>query len=169
MVAWSSFPCFFGRSNHCEYKPLLTFSSFSIKRSWTSLLYSTDETLLRINILREVWKELERIVDLEQSSSSHLMIALGFLQISSANFLTNATNKRNLNKYLANKFLAYYEGKQSILCVTFGDSIISKWINFVRNWNKPMQQWRDRSKDWCYKSQKERIYQCTSKKQLIVT
>ena len=84
-------------------------------------------------------------------------------------FLTNATNKRNLNKYLANKFLAYYEGKQSILCVTFGDSIISKWINFVRNWNKPMQQWRDRSKDWCYKPQKERIYQCTSKKQLIVT
>ena len=46
-------------------------------------------------------------------------------------FLSNVTNKANLNKYLANnkyqakKFLAYHEGKQSILCVTFGDSIIS--------------------------------------------
>ena len=40
-------------------------------------------------------------------------------------FLSNVTNKTNLNKYLANKFLAYHEDKQSILCVTFGDSIIS--------------------------------------------
>ena len=40
-------------------------------------------------------------------------------------FLTNVTNQTNSNKYLANKFLAYHEGKQSILCVTFGDSIIS--------------------------------------------
>ena len=40
-------------------------------------------------------------------------------------FLTNVTNQSNSNKYLGNKFLAYHEGKQSILCVTFGDSIIS--------------------------------------------
>ena len=40
-------------------------------------------------------------------------------------FLSNVTNKSNLNKYLANKFVTYHEGKQSILCVTFGDSIIS--------------------------------------------
>ena len=40
-------------------------------------------------------------------------------------FLSNITNKTNLNKYLANKLLTYHEGKQSILCVTFGDSIIS--------------------------------------------
>ena len=39
-------------------------------------------------------------------------------------FLSNVTNKTNLNKYLANKFIAYHESKQSILCVTFGDSII---------------------------------------------
>ena len=31
----------------------------------------------------------------------------------------------NLNKYLANKFLAYHEGKQLILCVIYGDFIIS--------------------------------------------
>ena len=40
-------------------------------------------------------------------------------------FLSNVTNKTNLNKNLASKFLGYHEGKQSILCVTFGDSIIS--------------------------------------------
>ena len=40
-------------------------------------------------------------------------------------FLSNVTNEANLNKYLANKLLAYHEGKQSILCVTFRDSIIS--------------------------------------------
>ena len=40
-------------------------------------------------------------------------------------FLNNATNKTNLSKYLANRFLTYHESKQSILCVTFGDSIIS--------------------------------------------
>ena len=39
--------------------------------------------------------------------------------------IPNVTNKTNLSKYLANKFLAYHEGKQSILCITFGDSIIS--------------------------------------------
>ena len=37
-------------------------------------------------------------------------------------FLSNVTNKTNLNKYLANKF---HEDKQSILCVISGDSIIS--------------------------------------------
>ena len=47
-------------------------------------------------------------------------------------FLSNITNKTNLNKYLANKLLAYHEGKQSILCVTFGDSIITN-SDFVRN------------------------------------
>ena len=47
-------------------------------------------------------------------------------------FLSNITNKTNLNKYLANKLLAYHEGKQSILCVTFGDSIITN-NDFVRN------------------------------------
>ena len=40
-------------------------------------------------------------------------------------FLSNVTNKTNLNKYLANKYVTCHEGKQSILCVTFGDSIIS--------------------------------------------
>ena len=40
-------------------------------------------------------------------------------------FLSNFTNKTNLNKYLANKFLAYHEDKQSIFCVTFADSIFS--------------------------------------------
>ena len=40
-------------------------------------------------------------------------------------FLSNVKNKTNLSKYLANKFLTYHEGKQSILGVTFGDSIIS--------------------------------------------
>ena len=40
-------------------------------------------------------------------------------------FLSNVTNETNLNEYLANKFLTYHEGKQSISCVTFGDSIIS--------------------------------------------
>ena len=40
-------------------------------------------------------------------------------------FLSNVTNKTNLNKYLTNKFLTNHEGKQSILCVTFNDSIIS--------------------------------------------
>ena len=40
-------------------------------------------------------------------------------------FLNNVTNKTNLNKYLANKFLTYNGGKQSILCAIFGDSIIS--------------------------------------------
>ena len=29
-------------------------------------------------------------------------------------FLSNVENKTNLNKYLANKFLAYHEGKKSI-------------------------------------------------------
>ena len=54
VVACSSFPCFFGRSNHRGCKPLLTFPSFSITRSWTSLLCPTDATLLRIDILRKV-------------------------------------------------------------------------------------------------------------------
>ena len=40
-------------------------------------------------------------------------------------FLSNVTNKTNLNKYLVNKFLTNHEGKQPILCVTFSDSIIS--------------------------------------------
>ena len=40
-------------------------------------------------------------------------------------FLNNVTNKTNLNKYLANKFLTFNEGKQSILYAIFGDSIIS--------------------------------------------
>ena len=40
-------------------------------------------------------------------------------------FLSNVTNKTNLNTYLTNKFVTYHEGKQSILCVTFGDFIIS--------------------------------------------
>ena len=40
-------------------------------------------------------------------------------------FLSNVTNKTNLNKYLTNKFLTNHEGKQSILCVTFNDSMIS--------------------------------------------
>ena len=40
-------------------------------------------------------------------------------------FLSNVAKKTNFNKYLANKFLTYHEGKQSILCVKFGDSIIS--------------------------------------------
>ena len=39
-------------------------------------------------------------------------------------FLSNVTNKTNLNKYLASKFLACHESKKSILCLTFGDSII---------------------------------------------
>ena len=84
-------------------------------------------TSLRIDILGEVQKkEQMRIVDLEQDSSSHLMIALGFLHISSANVISNVTNKTSLNKYLANKLFAYHEGKQTILsCVTFGNSIIS--------------------------------------------
>ena len=60
-------------------------------------------------------------MDLEQGSSSHLVIAMRFIQISSA----NSKNKTSLNKYLAIKFLAYHKGKQSILCVTFEDSIIS--------------------------------------------
>ena len=55
-------------------------------------------------------------------------------------FLSNATNKMNLNKYLANKFLAYHEGKQSILCVTFGDSIISNSEAVLSETDKPMQQ-----------------------------
>ena len=64
-------------------------------------------------------------MDLKQDSSSHLMISFfetppNFI----SKFLSNVTNKTNL-KYPANKFLAYHEGKQSILCVTFGDSIIS--------------------------------------------
>ena len=53
------------------------------------------------------------------------MIALRFLQVFIRIFLSNVTNKTNLKKYLGNKFLTYHEGKQSILCVTFGDSIIS--------------------------------------------
>ena len=40
-------------------------------------------------------------------------------------FLSNVTNITNLSKYLANKFLASHEGKQSVLHVAFGDSIIS--------------------------------------------
>ena len=40
-------------------------------------------------------------------------------------FPNNVTNKTNLNKYLANKFLTFNEGKQSILYAIFGDSIIS--------------------------------------------
>ena len=40
-------------------------------------------------------------------------------------FLTNATNKTNLNEFLANKFISYHEGKESILTVTVGDTIIS--------------------------------------------
>ena len=40
-------------------------------------------------------------------------------------FLSNVANKTNFNKYLANKFLTYHEGKQSILCVKFGYTIIS--------------------------------------------
>ena len=40
-------------------------------------------------------------------------------------FLTNVTNKTNLNEYLAKKFIRYHEGKQSVLCVTLGDSIVS--------------------------------------------
>ena len=40
-------------------------------------------------------------------------------------FLSNVTNNTNLSKYLANKFLASHEGKQSVLHVAFGDSIIS--------------------------------------------
>ena len=39
--------------------------------------------------------------------------------------LSYVANKTNLNKYLANKLPTYHEGKQSILCVTFGDSIVS--------------------------------------------
>ena len=40
-------------------------------------------------------------------------------------FISNIKDKMNLNKYLANKFLTYHLGKQSILRVTIGDSIIS--------------------------------------------
>ena len=40
-------------------------------------------------------------------------------------FLSNVANKTNLNKYLPNKYLAFHESKQPILCVTFGDSVIS--------------------------------------------
>ena len=38
--------------------------------------------------------------------------------------LSNVTNKTILSKSLENKFLAYHEGKQSILSLTFGYSII---------------------------------------------
>ena len=62
------------------------------------------------------------IVDLEQDSLSHLSeVPPDFI----SKFLSNVRNKTNLNEYLANKFLTYHEGKQSISCVTFGDSIIS--------------------------------------------
>ena len=69
------------------------------------------------------FKRRNRIVDLEQGSSWHLIIEIppNFIR----KFLSNVTNKTNLNKYLASKFLAYHEGKQSILCVAFGDFIIS--------------------------------------------
>ena len=40
-------------------------------------------------------------------------------------FLTNVTNKTNLNNYLSKKFLEYHRGKQSVLVITSGDSIVS--------------------------------------------
>ena len=40
-------------------------------------------------------------------------------------FLTNNTNKINLNKYLAHKFLQHHKGKNSALCVTLDDSVVS--------------------------------------------
>ena len=40
-------------------------------------------------------------------------------------FLSNVSNKATLSKCLANEFLTNHEGKRSILCVTFSDSIVS--------------------------------------------
>ena len=46
-------------------------------------------------------------------------------------FLSNVTSKTNLKKYLANKFLVYHEGKQSVLYITYGNSIISNSEEFL--------------------------------------
>ena len=88
-------------------------------------------------------------------------------------FLSNVLNKADFNKYVANKFLTYHEGKQSILCVTSGDSIISNCkavlsVTEIINAavKKPIQGLFAMLfiKDI---HQKERIYQCKSKKKLI--
>ena len=60
-------------------------------------------------------------MDLEPGFDDCSEIPLNFI----SKFLSNITNKTNLKKYQAKKFLAYHQGKQSILCVTFGDSFIS--------------------------------------------
>ena len=57
-------------------------------------------------------------MDTEQASLSHLMIS----EIP-PNFISKFLS--NVKKYLANKFFVYHESKQSILCVPFGNSIIS--------------------------------------------
>ena len=46
-------------------------------------------------------------------------------------FLSTVTNKTNLSKFLAKKLVTYHEDKQSILCVTFGDSIVRNSVTVL--------------------------------------
>ena len=44
-----------------------------------------------------------------------------------SNFLTNGTNKTNLNEYLAQKFIAFHHNESQVLCVTYRNGILSNY------------------------------------------
>ena len=49
-------------------------------------------------------------------------------------FLTNATNKTNLNEYLAQKFIKLHDNDKQAICITYNGTDISNYNN-VRSEN----------------------------------
>ena len=49
-------------------------------------------------------------------------------------FLTNVTNKTNLNEYLAQKFIKLHDNDKQTICITYNDTDISNYNN-VRSEN----------------------------------
>ena len=46
-------------------------------------------------------------------------------------FLTIVKNKTNLNEYLAQKFLKFYDNDTQTICITYGDTVISSDNNVL--------------------------------------
>ena len=46
-------------------------------------------------------------------------------------FLTNVTNKANLNEYLGQKFIKLHDNDKQTICITFNDTVISNNNNVL--------------------------------------
>ena len=59
------------------------------------------------------------------------MILHLFQEIFEIDFLTNVTNKTNLNKYLAEKFIKLHDNDKQTICIAYNGTVISNDNNVL--------------------------------------